>query len=98
VNGELIGDGRMLEVGDALRREQKREDVAGREMADIQDVRWKEFEDLGEELVRRRLAENIWDEEKAGLARQWLARNAPALPPVPARCRRGMISPRKRLT
>ena len=53
-------------------------------MADIQDVRWKEFEDLGEEAVRRRLAGSIWDEEKAGLARQWLTRNAPALPPVPA--------------
>ena len=53
-------------------------------MADIQDVRWKEFEDLGEEAVRRRLAGSIWDEEKAGLARQWLARNAPAAPPIPA--------------
>src|SRR6185312_1230367 len=28
VNGELTGDRRVLEVGDALRREQKREDVA----------------------------------------------------------------------
>jgi len=28
VNGELIRDGRVLDVGDAVRREQKREDVA----------------------------------------------------------------------
>jgi hypothetical protein len=28
VNGELTGDRRVLEIGDALRREQKREDVA----------------------------------------------------------------------
>ena len=28
VNGELTSDRRVLEVGDALRREQKREDVA----------------------------------------------------------------------
>jgi len=51
-------------------------------MADMQEVRWKEFEDLGEEAVRKRL--DIWDEEKAGLARQWLARNAPAAPPISA--------------
>jgi hypothetical protein len=51
-------------------------------MADMQEVRWKEFEDLGEEAVRKRI--DIWDEEKAGLARQWLARNAPAAPPIPA--------------
>jgi len=60
-------------------------------MADMQEVRWKEFEDLGEEAVRKRL--DIWDEEKAGLARQWLARNAPAAPPIPARRRRRMIWP-----
>jgi len=34
-------------------------------MADMQEVRWKEFEDLGEEAVRKRL--DIGDEEKAGL-------------------------------
>jgi hypothetical protein len=39
---------------------------------DVQDVRWKEFEGLGEEDVRKRLAQHIWDEEKERLARQWL--------------------------
>jgi hypothetical protein len=39
---------------------------------DVQDVRWKEFEELGEEEVRKRLAQHIWGEEKEQLARQWL--------------------------
>jgi hypothetical protein len=40
---------------------------------DVNDVRWKEFEDLGEEDVRKRLAQHIWSEEKERLAREWLA-------------------------
>ena len=36
------------------------------------DIRWREFETLGEEAVRQRLAGRIWDEEKEALARQWL--------------------------
>jgi hypothetical protein len=40
--------------------------------ADLQDVRWKEFEELGEEEVRKRLAGHIWGEDKERLARQWL--------------------------
>ena len=36
------------------------------------DLRWKEFEDLGEEAVRKRLAAHIWLEETERLARQWL--------------------------
>lgn len=39
---------------------------------DVQDVRWKEFEELGEEDVRKRLARHIWLEDKERLARQWL--------------------------
>jgi hypothetical protein len=39
---------------------------------DLQDVRLKEFEDLGEEEVRKRLAAHIWGEDKERLARQWL--------------------------
>jgi uncharacterized tellurite resistance protein B-like protein len=39
---------------------------------DVHDVRWKEFEGLGEEDVRKRLAAHIWSEEKERLARQWL--------------------------
>jgi hypothetical protein len=36
------------------------------------EIRWKEFEDLGEDEVRKRLAASIWGEDKARLARQWL--------------------------
>ena len=39
---------------------------------DLQEVRWKEFEDLGEEDVRKRLGMHIWGEDKERLARQWL--------------------------
>ena len=39
---------------------------------DVQDVRWKEFEELGEEEVRKRLSASIWGEDKIRLARQWL--------------------------
>ena len=39
---------------------------------DVQDVRWKEFEELGEEDVSKRLTAHIWSEEKERLARQWL--------------------------
>ena len=39
---------------------------------DVQDVRWKEFEQLGEEEVRKRLAQHIWREDKERLARHWL--------------------------
>jgi hypothetical protein len=39
---------------------------------DVQDVRWKEFEELGEEEVRKRLGAHIWGEDKERLARQWL--------------------------
>ena len=39
---------------------------------DVQDVRWKEFEELGEEKVRKHLSERIWGEDKERLARQWL--------------------------
>jgi hypothetical protein len=39
---------------------------------DVQDVRWKEFEELGEEDVRKRLSAHIWGEDKERLARQWL--------------------------
>ena len=39
---------------------------------DVQDVRWKEFEELGEEEVRKRLSAHIWGEDKERLARQWL--------------------------
>jgi hypothetical protein len=39
---------------------------------DVQDVRWKEFEELGEDDVRKRLSAHIWGEDKERLARQWL--------------------------
>jgi hypothetical protein len=39
---------------------------------DVDDRRWKEFENLGEEDVRRRLSAHIWPEDKERLARQWL--------------------------
>jgi hypothetical protein len=42
-------------------------------MADeVQDVWSKEFEELGEETVHKRLAAHIWGEDKERLARQWL--------------------------
>jgi hypothetical protein len=42
-------------------------------MADaVQDIWRREFEDLGEEQVRARLAQHIWGEDKERLARQWL--------------------------
>ena len=37
---------------------------------DVQDALWKEFKELGEEEVRRRLG--IWSEGKARRARLWL--------------------------
>lgn len=46
---------------------------------DLQDVRLKEFEDLGEEEVRKRLAAHIWSEDKERLARQWLEFRGTAL-------------------
>ena len=39
---------------------------------DGQDVWWKEFEQLGEEEVRKHLRAHIWGEEKERLAFQWL--------------------------
>ena len=39
---------------------------------DVHDVWLKEFEELGEETVRKRLSASIWGEDKARLARQWL--------------------------
>jgi len=39
---------------------------------DGQDVWWEEFEQLGEEEVRKHLGAHIWGEEKERLARQWL--------------------------
>jgi hypothetical protein len=39
---------------------------------DVQDFRWKEFEQLGEEEVHKRLGTHIWGEDKERLARQWL--------------------------
>ena len=39
---------------------------------DVQNIWRREFEDLGEEQVRARLAQHIWGEEKERLARQWL--------------------------
>ena len=42
-------------------------------MADnLPDVWWKEFGELGEEEVRKRLGAHIWLEDKERLARQWL--------------------------
>jgi hypothetical protein len=32
----------------------------------VQDARWEEFEALGEEEVRKRLAAHIWGEDKGG--------------------------------
>jgi hypothetical protein len=46
---------------------------------DVNDVRWREFEDLGEEDVRKRLAAHIWSEEKEKLARQWLEHRGTSL-------------------
>ena len=39
---------------------------------DVQDIWQREFEDLGEEAVRKRLSASIWDGDKERLARQWL--------------------------
>jgi DNA-binding transcriptional LysR family regulator len=39
---------------------------------DEQDVRWKEFEELGEDQVRIRLAHHTWAEGTERLAREWL--------------------------
>jgi len=36
------------------------------------ESRWREFENLGESEVRKRLAGRLWSEEKNALARQWL--------------------------
>jgi hypothetical protein len=41
-------------------------------MADLPDTWQKEFADLGEEEVRKRLGMHIWAEKKGRLARQWL--------------------------
>jgi hypothetical protein len=41
-------------------------------MADDVDDIQKEFEELGEDVVRKRLSASIWPEDKARLARQWL--------------------------
>jgi hypothetical protein len=40
---------------------------------DVKDSRWKEFEELGEEEVHKRLGSHIWGEDRKKLARQWLA-------------------------
>jgi hypothetical protein len=45
---------------------------------DVQDV-WKEFEGLGEDKVRARLAEHIWSEGYESLAHQWLERRTTSL-------------------
>jgi hypothetical protein len=39
---------------------------------DVQDVWLKEFGELGEETVHKRLGAHIWGEDKERLARQWL--------------------------
>jgi hypothetical protein len=39
---------------------------------DTTSARWQEFESLGEEDVRKRLAASIYGEDKARLAREWL--------------------------
>jgi hypothetical protein len=44
------------------------------------EARWHEFETLGQEEVRKRLAASIWSEEKSALARQWLEFHTSALP------------------
>ena len=41
-------------------------------MDDLSEVRWREFETLGEVEVRKRLAQCLWGEEKEALARQWI--------------------------
>ena len=41
-------------------------------MADLPDTWRKEFADLGEEEVRKRVAAHIWLEDKEKLAHQWL--------------------------
>jgi len=41
-------------------------------MADLPDTWRKEFVDLGEEEVRKRLAMHIWLEDKERLAHHWL--------------------------
>src|SRR5262245_56855855 len=46
---------------------------------DVHETRWKEFEDLGEEEVRKRLAQHIWGEDKERLARQWLDHRSTSL-------------------
>ena len=38
----------------------------------------QEFDDLGEDVVRQRLAAHIWSEEKERLARDWLDTRASA--------------------
>ena len=38
----------------------------------------QEFDDLGEDVVRQRLAAHIWSEEKERLARDWLDMRASA--------------------
>ena len=40
--------------------------------ADPNEMRWREFEELGEQEVRKRLAARMWGEEKEALARQWI--------------------------
>jgi DNA-binding transcriptional LysR family regulator len=46
---------------------------------DVKDSRWKEFEELGEDQVRIRLAQHIWAEGTERLARQWLDRREASL-------------------
>jgi hypothetical protein len=36
----------------------------------------QEFDDLGEDVVRQRLAAHIWSEEEERLAREWLDKRA----------------------
>jgi hypothetical protein len=45
-------------------------------MMEAVNARWREFDDLGVEEVRKRLAANIFGEEKASQARQWLDHQA----------------------
>jgi hypothetical protein len=41
-------------------------------MNDPHETRWKEFETLGEEEVRKRLGAHMFGEDKERLARQWI--------------------------
>jgi hypothetical protein len=47
-------------------------------MSDSANLRWKQFDELGEEKVRKNLASHVYGEENTRIAREWLEHKAAA--------------------